>query len=62
MDCNHEYLVLDEGNGLDVCGALAHASVEVGPGCSKLGTLRQTLIPSAQLRQVKLPVAFSVPL
>lgn len=32
-----------------VCGALAHACVGVGPGCSKLGTLRQTLIPSAEL-------------
>lgn len=39
----------DEANGLDVCGALAHARVGVGPGCSKLGTLRQTLIPSAEL-------------
>lgn len=55
LDCNHEYLTLDEANGLDVCDALAHANVEVGPGCSKLGTLRQTLIPSAEPTQELYP-------
>lgn len=55
LDCNHGYLTLDEVNGLDVCDVLAHASVEVGPGCSKLDRLRQTFIPSAELTQELYP-------